>query len=66
MSGVNRTIEPRRSAGQRAYEAELEAVPNYPDGTPRRGWHEIDDVARLSWEKNPTPRWIKQNSEPLP
>lgn len=46
-----------RSPGQIAYEKELETVPKYHDGTPRRPWGELGPAARLSWEKNPTPRW---------
>lgn len=45
-----------RTKGQIAYEKELETVPKYHDGTPRRPWSELGPAARLSWERNPTPR----------
>jgi hypothetical protein len=43
--------------GQSAYEQELRARPTYHDGTPRKRWDQLDDIARSSWERNPTPRW---------
>jgi hypothetical protein len=48
-----------KTQGQIAYEAELDAKPLYHDGTPRRPWEQIDDVCKLSWERNPTPRRTK-------
>jgi hypothetical protein len=38
---------------QEAYEEDVRRHPLYHDGTPRKSW---DEVARQSWEKNPTPR----------
>lgn len=46
-----------KTAGQTAYEADCAARPLYCDGTARRTWADLDDIARLSWERNPTPRW---------
>lgn len=43
--------------GQQAYEQDLAARPRYHDGTPRRTWAQLDDIARWSWERNPTPRF---------
>lgn len=45
-----------KSAGQLAYENDLMVTPQYPDGTPRRQWTQLDDVTKWSWERNPTPR----------
>ncbi len=45
-----------KSPGQLAYEADCAADPFYPDGSKRKSWAELTDVARLSWERNPTPR----------
>ena len=47
----------QKTTGQTAYEAELNAKPLYHDGTARKTWAELDDLARWTWEKNPTPRW---------
>lgn len=46
--------------GRKAYEADVVARPLYHDGTPRRAWHELSEIARKSWELNPTPRWSAQ------
>ncbi len=42
--------------GQLAYEADVAKHPEYRPGWPRRTWAQLDDLARSSWEKNPTPR----------
>ena len=47
---------PHKTPGQMAYEADVSARPHYHDGTPRKAWGMLCDVARLSWEKNPAPR----------
>lgn len=47
---------PRKSAGQLAYERDVARKPTYHDGTPRPAWESLDDVKRLSWERNPTDR----------
>lgn len=43
--------------GKQAYEADVRAMPLYHDGTPRKPWEALCDIARLSWERNPTPRY---------
>lgn len=49
-----------RSPAQIAYEADCAACPAYHDGTPRKSWSALSDIARLSWERNPTPRdWVR-------
>ncbi len=48
--------EPERTAGQIAYEADVQARPLYFDGKPRRAWDQLDEPVRWSWERNPTPR----------
>jgi hypothetical protein len=45
-----------KTAGQRAYESDLKTTPNYHDGGPRPAWDRLDQVARWSWNRNPTPR----------
>lgn len=47
----------RKSPGQIAYEAELQARPTYGDGSPRKAWHQLSQAVRETWERNPTPRW---------
>lgn len=42
--------------GQVAYEEDLRRKPNYPDGSNRKPWRQLDSVAQQSWERNPTPR----------
>lgn len=46
-----------KSAGQLAYEDELTRKPTYGDGSQRKPWDKLSDIARWSWERNPTPRW---------
>lgn len=48
--------ETTKSPGQIAYEAECAIAPTYPDGGRRKTWHQLSELARASWEKNPTPR----------
>jgi hypothetical protein len=45
-----------RTPGRVAYESDVRAEPTYHDGTPRRTWEQLSDVARWSWERNPLPR----------
>lgn len=45
-----------KTPGELAYEADVAARPLYPDGLPRRAWHQLHDAVRWSWERNPTPR----------
>lgn len=47
----------RTFAAQMAYGKDLTARPTYHDGTPRKRWHELGEVERESWIKNPTPRF---------
>lgn len=46
----------QKTPGQLAYEEDCRRCPHHHDGSPRRAWSEIGDVARWSWERNPTPR----------
>ena len=39
------------SAGRLAYERDREARPGYHDGTLRKEWDEISEIARWSWER---------------
>lgn len=43
----------RTLTGRAAYEASCAILPRYSDGTPRRSWDELDDIARWSWERPP-------------
>lgn len=49
-----------KTPGQLAYEQECSLVPDYQHGVPRVAWEELSDIARLSWERNPTPRWTEK------
>lgn len=51
------TSIPAKSAGQLAYERDVLALPNYYDGTPRPAFEKLSEVARRSWEANPTDRF---------
>lgn len=44
-----------KSPGQLAYEADCRARPSYYDGTRRRRWDQLHEIARQSWEKGPKP-----------
>lgn len=44
------------SLGQVAYEIDLTRKPTYHDGQPRKTWAQLDEHARWSWNRNPTPR----------
>ncbi len=34
-----------------AYEADMKARPNYHDGTPRKTWDQLCEVAQWSWNR---------------
>ena len=44
-------LDPAKTPGQLAYQADCEVRPLYHDGTARRTWAELDSVARQSWER---------------
>jgi hypothetical protein len=46
----------RLVAGQLAYEHDCDLMPVYHDGTTRKTWAQLCDVARWSWNRNPAPR----------
>lgn len=55
-TGDNRHI-PRVSPGQVAYEQDVAAHPRYhANGAVRPTWAQLSEIARWSWERNPTPR----------
>lgn len=37
--------------GRAAYEADVKARPFYHDGTPRKPWESLCEIARYSWAK---------------
>lgn len=45
----------RKTRGQVAYEADVQAKPLYHDGTPRKTWEQLGEGERRTWERNPTP-----------
>ena len=45
-----------KTAGQIAYEEDCHRRPNYHTGERRREWASLDQWAKTSWERNPTPR----------
>lgn len=54
--------EAQKTAGQVAYEADVAARPTYDGGAVRKTWSQLGDVEKLSWERNPTPRWARTNA----
>jgi hypothetical protein len=61
------TIPPTETPhpGQLAYEEDVRRKPAYDTGHPRIGWHQLGDVERLSWIRNPTPRdWTPPKEPP--
>lgn len=40
-----------KTQGQLDYEADCAERPNYQDGTPRKTWAQLSDIARDSWER---------------
>jgi hypothetical protein len=42
--------------GQQAYERDVAAHPTYPDGSPRPTWENLREIAKRSWNKDPTDR----------
>lgn len=46
----------RPMTGREAYEEDVRRRPTYDNGAPRRSWDQLDDIAQLSWTRNPTPR----------
>jgi hypothetical protein len=42
-----------KTKGQIDYEEDVKRTPTYHDGTPRKQWSEIGDVAQWSWERTP-------------
>jgi hypothetical protein len=45
-----------KTAGRAAYERDLAKTPRYHDGSKRPSWDKLSDIARDSWERNPTDR----------
>ena len=43
-----------KTRGQQAYERDVMLTPNYCNGVPRAKWEALPDIARWSWERNPT------------
>jgi hypothetical protein len=46
-----------KTPGQIAYELDVEQQPSYGNKRPRSSWGDLSEVARASWERNPTPRY---------
>ena len=46
--------------GEAAYREDVRRRPAYDKGAPRPTWAQLDDHAKASWERDPTPREWKQ------
>lgn len=44
-------MNPYKTQGQIAYEADVKRKPLYHDGTPRKLWADLSAIARWSWER---------------
>ena len=51
-----------KTPGQLAYEQDVANWPLYPDGGARKARDRLGDMAKQSWERNPTPRNWKRVS----
>lgn len=40
-----------KTQGENAYESDVKRKPVYHDGTPRKHWVELSEIARRSWER---------------
>jgi hypothetical protein len=50
----------KKTDGQIAYEEDVRRKPIYENGKPRKTWDQLDNLEKLSWITNPTPReWKK-------
>ena len=58
----NKAGDPEKSAGQLGYERDRAAQPNYQDGKTRPTWNRLSDVAKDSWERNPTDRNLQKST----
>ena len=56
----------KHTPGQLAYEADVRGEPFYHDGTARPGWNLLSDLARWSWDRNPTARGQAAKAEARP
>lgn len=53
-----------KTPGQVAYEEDVRRKPNYPGGPSRRvTWDQLDYSAKLSWERDPTPREYEPHAD---
>lgn len=50
----------KKTAGQKAYEAEVKSFPLYHDGTVRKSWSGLKGFEKETWKKNPTPRRLRK------
>ena len=53
------------SDGERVYNEDLKAKPTYDDGTPRKPWNELSNAVKQGWEKNPTPKHVKESPKSI-
>ena len=60
--------ERSKSPGQIAYEEDVRLNPFYDVSHryKRVSWRELDELARISWERDPTPRDCRTNGERTP
>lgn len=45
-----------KTPGQIAYEQDCAILASYHDGMVRKPWHKLSNMAKASWERDPTPR----------
>lgn len=62
-SRVSPSQQPGKSAGQLAYERDLERTPRYQNGKERAPWHDLSDIAQWSWEQETKAYPFQQNHE---
>lgn len=53
---VQEWLKEPKSQGQIAYEEDVRRAPRYHDGTLRKPWKQLCNVAQWSWICNPIPR----------
>ncbi|ARL04371.1 hypothetical protein [Burkholderia pseudomallei] len=51
-----------KTAGQRAYERDVERHPSHEDGSKRPQWAQLKDYQRFTWERDPTDRMLGRGS----
>lgn len=53
--------ELKEQAGKKAYMQDVENMPFYLDGKPRKTWDELPDHAKETWIRKPFPRFVDKD-----